>query len=288
MQTLGSPKTAKPTLESSLSGKVIALPESRQLDVLSDLFERRGAEVLRVPLIAILDAPNQAPIVCWLQEFIDNPPDYLILLTGEGLRRLRAAAARQQLESQFIAALQKVRKICRGPKPGRALKEIGLQADLLGTEPTTAGIIATLEELPLAGKHLAVQLYGEDPNTLLMNYLEQQQLASCTVVAPYVYASDSETVRVKELILELAAGQVDLIAFTSQPQVHRLFRVAGQHQILEQLRAGLKRTKVAAIGPVVRTVLEEHGCAVDVMPTDSFFMKPLVTAAERLFFIDTK
>lgn len=270
-------------IKSSLLGRLIALPESRQLDILTDLFERRGARVIRVPLIAIIDAPDQGPVIQWLQQFIKCPPEYFVILTGEGLRRLRSTASRQQLELEFVEALQKTCKICRGPKPGRALKEMGLKPDLLGTAPTTAGIIATLDTLPLAAKNLAVQLYGEDPNLLLMDYLQNKSLRSYSVVAPYIYASDSDTELVKKLILQLTAGAVDLIAFTSQPQVHRLFDVANKFELMGELRSGLENTKIAAIGPVVADALRGYNCEIDIMPAKSFFMKPLVTAVEHLF-----
>lgn len=273
----------KDTLQSPLQGKCIALPESRQLDILADLFERRGANVIRVPMVAILDAPDQVPILRWLEAFNAAPPDYLVILTGEGLRRLFAAAQRVGIEADFAAALGQVCKICRGPKPGRALKELGLKPDLLGELPTTAGVIATLEKLPLEGRRVAVQLYGEDPNTVLMDYLGTRGLEMCRSVAPYVYASDSDSSLVVDLIQAMAAGDVDLIAFTSQPQVHRLFKVAETQGLAAELRHGLLATRVAAIGPVVADVLQTYGCAVDIMPETSFFMKPLVSAAERLF-----
>ena len=113
----------KSTIDSSLKGKTVALPESRQLDVLAALFERRQAKVLRVPMITILDSPNQDSIVCWLKAFINNPPRYFIILTGEGLRRLVAVAERNKLKNDFICKLSTVRKICRGPKPVKALKK---------------------------------------------------------------------------------------------------------------------------------------------------------------------
>lgn len=276
-------KSNKVAITSALCGKKIALPESRQLDILADLFERRGANVLRIPLVAIMDAPDQGPVCTWLQNFIANPPDYFIVLTGEGLRRLRAATERGQCEQEFIAALRSTCKVCRGPKPGRALKEIGLEPDLLGTEPTTAGIIAKLDSLPLRGKRISVQLYGEDPNVMLIQYLQGRELSSFDTVAPYIYASDSDTEQVKSLIHTLAEGKVDLLAFTSQPQVQRLFEVAKQQHLLPELNAGFSRTKIAAIGPVVSALLESLGCHVDIMPTTTYFMKPLVTASEKLF-----
>lgn len=79
--------SVKSLLASPLKDKVIALPESRQLDVLSALCERRQAKVLRVPLVSINDSPQQELVLKWLQAFIAEPPDYFIVLTGEGLRK---------------------------------------------------------------------------------------------------------------------------------------------------------------------------------------------------------
>lgn len=273
----------RPTLQSALKGRRIALPESRQLDVLADLFERRQASVLRVPLVAIQDAPDQARVSDWLQAFIRQPPDILIALTGEGLRRLRSAAIRGELESQYIAALEKTSVLCRGPKPGRALKEMGLTAWLQAQQPTTTGVIATLEEMDLAGKRVAVQLYGEDPNMQLMDYLASRELVDCSTVAPYVYGDDSDLTAVLNLITELGQGELDMIAFTSKPQVKRLLSVANAHHRVAELRDGIAKTLVAAVGPVVADELTAAGIQVSVMPDSSYFMKPLVRAAEEAF-----
>jgi uroporphyrinogen-III synthase len=61
-----------------------------------------------------------------------------------------------------------------------------------------------------------------------------------------------------------------------------LFKLARNRGLEAQLQAGLASSCVAAIGPVVAASLMAAGVAVDSMPEDSFFMKPLVTAlAER-------
>lgn len=273
-------------IPSPLESKVVALPESRQLDVLADLFERRLARVIRVPLVSILDAPDQGPVIDWLRRFIAEPPERLIILTGEGVRRLLAAAERAGMEAAFVDALGKVCKICRGPKPGRVLKELGLSPDLLGAEPTTAGIITTLKTLDLTNSRVSVQLYGEDPNPMLMEYLASCDLKACDSVAPYVYASNSDTERVQSLILQLHEGRIDLIAFTSKSQISRLFAVARKEGLQDKLEQGLARTHVAAIGPIVRDELLSYGCEVHIMPSSSFFMKPLVRAAEQMYARD--
>lgn len=265
----------------ALTGQVVAVPESRQLDILEDLLLRRGAKVLRVPLVSILDAPDPVPIEGWLRGFIASPPDYLILLTGEGLRRLCGVAQRCGCLQEFVASLGVVCKICRGPKPGRALKELDLKPDMLGKKPTTQGIIAALDELDLKGKRVAVQLYGEEPNLLLVDYL-QGRGAIVSVVAPYIYAPNSDEEKVVELINDLASGRITMMTFTSQPQFIRLQEVARKAGIEERLHAGLAQVSVAAVGPVVADQLRAAGIAVAVMPESLFFMKPMVTELVKL------
>ena len=46
-----------------LPGILVAVLESRQLDTMAVLLENRGADVLRVPLVAIHDAHNPAPVL---------------------------------------------------------------------------------------------------------------------------------------------------------------------------------------------------------------------------------
>lgn len=260
-----------------LSGRRVALPESRELDLFADMLIKRGAQVLRCPLVSIHDAPDQAPVLAWIRDFISQPCDDLILLTGEGLRRLLSAAERQSesLRDDFIAKLATVRKLTRGPKPGAALRKIGLKADVVAVEPTTEGVIATLAPESLQDRRIAVQLYGTEPNRPLIDFLTERG-AVVSSVSPYVYADDVEDARVEELVSALIGLEVDAIAFTSATQVRRLFQIA-RRQVGEQaLLDALKQLTVASVGPVVTEELQSRGVAVDLMPQSSFFMKPLV------------
>ncbi|MEH6672619.1 uroporphyrinogen-III synthase [Halopseudomonas sp.] len=260
-----------------LTGRHIALPESRELDLFADMLLTRGATVLRCPLVSIHDAPDQALVSAWIDSFINEPCDDLILLTGEGLRRLLATAERAggSLREDFIARLGQVRKLTRGPKPGTALRKIGLKSDLVAVEPTTEGVIRTLSTENLQGRRVAVQLYGTEPNLPLIDFLRESG-ATVSSVAPYVYADDVEDARVEELIAAILDQQLDAVAFTSATQVRRLFQI-GRRQCGEQaLINGLRQLKVAAVGPVVADELRERDVRVDLMPESSFFMKPLV------------
>lgn len=265
------------------TGKTIALPESRQLDVLAGLFERRGAWVRRCPLVSIHDAPDQAPIRAWMDAFLtDDAMDDVIVLTGEGISRLVAAAERFGLSEAFLARLNTVRLIVRGPKPGRALKTWGIHPQIQAVTPTTQGIIETLKTLENPAAHMGVVLYGTEPNQPLIDAV---RALNCTPmpVAPYIYASETETATVLTLITDMAAGRIDALVFTSQPQFKRLHTVAEKTGKTAELFAGFERTAIAAIGPVMADYLRAQGVRVDVMPEERFFMKPLVDALAEHF-----
>lgn len=262
----------------------IAIPESRELDVFANMLVERGAQVYPCPLVSIHDAPDTEQIENWLRQFSRGDFDDLILLTGEGLRRLLGFAERAEgsLSENFIAALGKVRKITRGPKPGNALRKIGLKSDLLATTPTTEGVIDSLQGESLQGRRIAVQLYGTEPNLPLISFLEGQG-ALVSAVSPYVYADQTEDAQVEVLVEKIIQGALDAIAFTSSPQVKRLFQIAAKAGMETRLRESLNSIVVAAVGPVVADSLREQGVDVKIMPETSFFMKPLVRQLVGMF-----
>ncbi|MES2604663.1 MAG: uroporphyrinogen-III synthase [Pseudomonadota bacterium] len=259
---------------------LIAVPESRERETLSLLLRNRGLAVLEVPLVAILDAPDPVPIKAWLSRFIVDPPALLVLLTGEGLRRLLKRADEENVGEQFRRALAQVPTLCRGPKPEKVLRDQGLKAHYSATPATSAGVLALAQTLNLMEKRVALQLYGEEPNPLLVNGLTATG-AAVDVVAPYVYASEEDEERVTEFIGKLARLEVAMVAFTSQSQYKRLLEVAAKRGLQAALQSGLAGTVLAAVGPVVKEQLEEAGFTVAVMPERQYFMKPLVTAIVR-------
>ena len=259
---------------------VIALPETRQLKVLAELFERRGASVVQCPMVAILDSPDTDSVTSWIRRLIDVPMDLLIIYTGEGVERLLKFAERDGVKDEFVAALSRTRKLVRGPKPGRALRKVGLKPELVASRPTTDGVIETLKTLEIESARVGVQLYGSDPNDVLMDYLApRSRTVDC--VAPYVYASEVDDRRVADLIGRMSAGEIDAIAFTSKSQVDRLRKLARRTGLEQSLDSALADMTVAAIGPVVAEQLRGAGVRVDVMPPKAWFMKPLVTELTR-------
>jgi uroporphyrinogen-III synthase len=156
---------------------------------------------------------------------------------------------------------------------------VGLAPSVVAGAPTTDGVIASLRHESLRGTTAGVQLYAED-NPPLLQYLREAGAEARTVL-PYVYAPDTDTGRVADLIAGLADGSVQGLVITSSPQAERLFEVAGERGIEDALRAGLARACVAAVGPVAADALRRHGVAVSVCPDQGWVMKNLVQQVVR-------
>jgi uroporphyrinogen-III synthase len=261
-----------------LNGYRILILETREEAQFSRLLTEQGADVLQCPMFTIHDAPDATPIEAWIKRFIDKPFDDLVLMTGEGLRRLMKVARRIDTEQAFIAAIGKARKFARGPKPGRALREIGLEPQVTTEKPTSEGIIEMLSGIDLKGHRVGLQLYPDKDHSVLIGAITAQG-AVVDPVLPYVYDAEAADANIVTAIDEMAKGAIDAVALTSSGQVRRLIGVAQAHGCEARLRDGLARTPIAAVGPVVSDELKSQGLRTDISPAnDAYFMKPLISA----------
>ena len=69
-----------------------------------------------------------------------------------------------------------------------------------------------------------------------------------------------------------------LAVFTSSPQLTRLRQVATKTDRALALREALRRTTLAAVGPVVARAIADAGGRAAIAPSENFHMKPLVNA----------
>jgi uroporphyrinogen-III synthase len=261
-----------------LNGYRILILETREEAQFSRLLTEQGADVLQCPMFTINDAPDPAPIEAWIRRAIEKPFDDLVLMTGEGLRRLMKVARRIDVEKDFTAALGKMRKFARGPKPGRALREIALEPQQTTKMPTSEGIAAMLAKIDLKGHRLGLQLYPDKDHSTLIGAITARGAAVDTVL-PYVYDARAADTNIVTAIEEMATGRIDAIALTSSGQARRLFDVARTHGCEAQLREGLAKTPIASVGPVVSDELAAHGLRASISPAEgAYFMKPLIAA----------
>src|SRR4029077_4528039 len=185
---------------------------------------------------------------------------------------------RIDVEQDFIAAVGRARKFARGPKPGRALREIGLEPQQTTEKPTSEGIAEMLSRIDLKGRRVGLQLYPDKDHSALIGAITARG-AEVDIVLPYVYDAQAADTNIVTAIEEMAEGRVDAIALTNLGQVRRLIEVARARGYEARLREGLAKTPIASVGPAVSDELKSHGLRTDIYPAnDAFFMKPLISA----------
>lgn len=259
----------------SLKDLTILIPESRELDLFANMLAAEGAAPARCPLVRIADLEDTAEAQSWIDQAISSPLDDLIFLTGEGVRKLVALSGPRR--DALIKTMGQARIVTRGPKPVRALREIGLVPSLMADDPTSQGALAALDGDDLKGRTIGVQLYPGDGAQSLVQSLKERG-ADVRPVTPYRYASETETAVVADVIRGIATGRFGLIAFTSSAQLDRLFAVARESGLMAQLTSGLAHTPIAAVGPVMEKALADRGLQSVIVPSASFHLKPLVRA----------
>ena len=261
-----------------LNGYRILILETREEAQFSKLLTEQGADVVQCPMFTIRDLPDPAAVEAWIRLCIAHPFDDLVLMTGEGLRRLMKVVRRLDVEPDFIAALGKMRKFARGPKPGRALREIGLEPQMTTERPTSEGVIEMLARVDLADHRVGLQLYPDKDHGALLGAIASAG-ARVESVTPYVYDAQAADSHIVTAIEEMASGRIDAIALTNLGQIRRLIEVARQRGCEDRLRDGLKKTPIASVGPAVSDELASHGLRADIYPAnEAFFMKPLISA----------
>lgn len=261
-----------------LNGYRILILETREEAQFSKLLAEQGADVLQCPMFTIEDVPDPTAIEAWIRGAIAHPFDDLVLMTGEGLRRLVKAARRINVEADFIVALGKARTFARGPKPGRALREISLEPQVTTEKPTTEGMIEMLSRAGLKDHRVGVQLYPDKDHGALLGAIAAAG-ATAIPLTPYIYDARAADSHVVTAIDEMEAGRIDAIALTNLGQIRRLFDVAQAKEYEARLREGLKKTLIASVGPAVSDELAAHGLSADIYPeNDAFFMRPLISA----------
>ncbi len=262
-----------------LNGYRILILETREEAQFSKLLAEQGAEVVQCPMFTIQDAPDPTPVEAWIRRAIDKPFDDLVLMTGEGLRRIMKLARAHGTDLALVAALAKSRKFTRGPKPGKALREISLEAQQTTEKPTTEGVIEMLGKLDLRGRRLGLQLYPDKDHSALTGALAAQG-ADVDTVLPYVYDSKAADANIVTAIDDMAEGRIDSIALTNLGQVRRLIEAAkgAWQRGAAARRLGADADRVGGSGGF-RRASPRTGCGrISRRPTRHYFMRPLISA----------
>src|SRR6185437_5916691 len=109
----------------------------------------------------------------------------------------------------------------------------------------------------LATMRVAIQEYGAS-NPELLSALNEQ-CADVTKVPVYQWTLPEDVRPLRECVLGIARGNVDVVLFLTAVQVIHLFQIAEQMNCREDLRDGLAKIVVVSIGPTTSEELAHYG-----------------------------
>lgn len=247
--------------------RVLSL-ESRRANEMAKLIRTYGGEPFMVPAMREVPLESNRQALEFVKGLIEGKFDLFVCLTGVGIRALLEIADKAGKREEFLAALRKVKVAARGSKSVAALKELNVSVTVAAPEPNTwhevvAAMDAELGEL-LPTLRAAVQEYGV-PNPELLEALTRRCLEVVRVPV-YQWALPEDIQPLREAVLGLMNGSVDVVLFTTAAQVVHLFKVASEMNSVEELRTGLRSLVVASIGPTTTEELSQHGITPDVQP----------------------
>ncbi|HTH53420.1 MAG TPA: uroporphyrinogen-III synthase [Edaphobacter sp.] len=253
----------------SFDGLRVLSLESRRSSEITKLIRTYGGEPFVVPAMREISLGSNRVALEFVDRLIAGEFDLVIFLTGVGVRTLANIVQSSNKSEEFLTALKKVRVVARGPKPVAALKELGVPVAVIAPEPNTwREVLSSLEEEfgeELAEFRVAVQEYGVSNPELLERLAAR--VAEVMKVPVYQWALPEDLQPLREAILALMSGGVDVVLFTTGVQVIHLFEVAEQMGAVDDLRSGLRSVVVASIGPTTTESLTEHGITPDFEPS---------------------
>lgn len=252
--------------------RVLAL-ESRRASELSKLISNYGGQPIVAPAMREVPLDSNSEALDFAARLIAGDFDIVIFLTGVGCRAVLNVAEIKFNRADYVAALQRVKVVPRGPKPVAVLRELGVTPTLTVPEPNTwRELLQTLDDaansspaISLRGARVALQEYGVSNPELIAGLNERG--AVVTRVPVYQWALPEDTAPLQSAIQDLAAGRIDVIFFTTSVQAAHLFQVAAEMKLEEAVRRGLSRAIVASIGPTTTEELQRHGIQPDLEPS---------------------
>ncbi len=248
-----------------LEGFVVGITADRRWQEQAELLTRRGASVVHYPTITTLYLASDDDLRRVTVELIDEPPDYLVVTTGIGIRAWLETAAAWGLGDPLFTALAGARIVARGPKAAAAVAAGGLEVWARSATEQMDNVLTLLLDETLAGSRVAIQEYG----VRIPELRDELMGVGAQVVEVPVYRwrrpeDDGAALRVVEAATQ---GQLDAVTFTSAPAVHNLFAMAADQGVADELRAAFDGGLVAAcVGPVCAAGARQQGVRDPLVP----------------------
>src|SRR5262245_6174670 len=265
----------------NLSNLRVAALESRNSAEMARLIEKFGGRAFVSPSMREVPIAQNRRAIDFAHRLITGEIEVMIFLTGVGFRHLLAAVEKDVDRQRYLNALADITTVCRGPKPVAAMAEVGLKPTHRVPEPNTwRELLATIDAgVPIANHTVGLQEYGITNRSLIAGL--EARGAKVVNVRVYQWELPEDTGPLTENLRAIAAGERDVLVFTSAHQAANMLRMAQQLGIEQPLREALRQMAIASVGPTTSEMVREHELPVDIEPEHPK-MGPLVaTAAEK-------
>ena len=253
----------------SFDGLRVLSLESRRAKEVAKLIRTYGGEPFVVPAMREAPLESHRQALEFADGLIQGNYDLVIFLTGVGVRALLDIVVTRHNREDFLKALRSVRVAARGPKPQAALRDVQVPVSVVAAEPSTWREMLSAMQAEfgdsLATMRVAVQEYGAS-NPEFLSALNEQ-CAEVTKVPVYQWTLPEDVRPLRECVLGIARGSVDVVLFMTAVQVIHLFQVAEQMNCQKDLRDGLTNMVVVSIGPTTSEELAHYGIKPDFEPS---------------------
>ena len=266
--------------------RILSLESRRSVEV-AKLIRTYGGEPLTAPAMREIPLESNQPVLEFVEALLRGAFDLVIFTTGVGVRSLVKIVSEHYDREQFLQALRSIKIAARGPKSSTALRELQIPIDVVSPEPFTwRALMSALEKklgASLEGMNIAVQEYGTS-NPELLTALAEKSI-SITRLLVYQWALPEDIQPLREAVLALAHGHVDVVLFMNAGQIMNLFQIAERMGYTEALHEGFRSTLIGSIGPSTTEGLSAYGLQPDYEPSQSkmgFLINELAEKADSL------
>ncbi|MDP5275587.1 uroporphyrinogen-III synthase [Chengkuizengella axinellae] len=239
-----------------LEGKRIAIAGGRKAEEISKLIKNFGG----IPFIRPTQGTvflEDSKVIASLNRLLHEKLDWIILTTGIGTSKLHTLAVETGNEAEFIDVLKKAKIAARGYKTVNVLKKLGITPTIKDDDGTTEGLTRMFKPYDLEGKHIALQLYGA-PAPKMIEWLKKTG-ANYYEILPYRHIPPTDE-KMEQIVSEVLNGDVDVVAFTSGPQIRFMAEYADKKKKLTELIQAFNENVLAlSVGKVTEAAIREEG-----------------------------
>jgi len=253
----------------SFKGLRVLSLESRRAKEVEKLIRTYGGEAIVVPAMREVGLESNGEALEFAAGLLRGEFDLVIFLTGVGVRAMLDIVQTRFDREEFLEALRKVKIAARGAKPTTALRELKVPVHVISEEPSTwrEMLHAIDEEFgeSLGGMSIAVQEYGASNPEFLADLSTRSR--NLVKVPVYQWTLPEDLQPLREWVLGLVNGTIDVVLFMTAVQVIHLFQVAEQMGVVDRLHEALQATVVLSIGPTTSEELAHYGIQPDFEPS---------------------